>query len=269
MQMNPTRCSGSKPFSDMVGIVTGGSSGIGRSTGVALAMEGARVVVVGKNPFHVSETVDEIKHHGSGISEPLALVLDVRREQDMEDMARQTLARFGRIDMLINCAGVGEGPKAVGEAFRSGARLSVQEWDTVLETNLKGTFLSNRAVLRTMVTQRRGNIINVSSARGGVQGIPFGAAYSASKFGIIGLSQSAAEEVRQYGVRIQVLLPDVTDTPLLHHTTLASGFRSLLSPARVADLIVTMLKLPEESTLLCPVIVPYPPRIRTTVRSDH
>jgi NAD(P)-dependent dehydrogenase (short-subunit alcohol dehydrogenase family) len=250
-----------KPFNEKVGIITGGSSGIGRSTGVALARQGASVVVVGKNPLHVTETIAEIKSEVKiGMPEPVGLVFDVRQERDMQEMARQTLARFGRIDILVNCAGVGAGPKPLGGTPRSRARLSVQEWDTVLETNLKGTFLSSRAVLRTMIARRTGDIINVSSARGGVRGIAYGAAYSASKFGIIGLSQSTAEEVRQYGVRIQVLLPDVTDTPLLHRTTLASGLGSLLSPARVADLIVTMLKLPADSALLCPVILPIADR---------
>jgi 3-oxoacyl-[acyl-carrier protein] reductase len=100
-----------------------------------------------------------------------------------------------------------------------------------------------------MISQRRGNIINLSSARGGTRGLPFGAAYSASKFGVIGLSEALAEEVRHYGVRVQVLLPDVTDTPLLQSTTFARSFGGLLRPAAVADVILSMVELGEDAVL--------------------
>jgi 3-oxoacyl-[acyl-carrier protein] reductase len=238
-----------------VAIVTGGSSGIGRAVCLALAAEGARVVVVGRSPERTRETSEQLGRQ-AGQTDPLWLALDVRREEETEEMARRTLSRFGRIDILVACAGVGKSPGSQRLLPYPVAQMPAEEWDAVLDTNLKGTFLSNRAVLPAMIEQRRGQIVNISSARAGVHGQPFAAAYSASKFGVRGLSEALAEEVRQYGVRVQLLLPDITDTPLLHNSTVAAA--PLLSSARVAELIVYMLSLPADSVLERPLMARTP-----------
>jgi 3-oxoacyl-[acyl-carrier protein] reductase len=136
------------------------------------------------------------------------------------------------------------------------AQMPTGEWEAVIDTNLKGTFLSNRAVLRPMIRQRSGTIVNISSSPGGYQGQAFASAYCASKFGVAALSAALAEEVTGFGVRIQVLFPDAIDTPLLEKTTLSARLGTPLPPARVADLIVYMIALPEDTALLDPVILP-------------
>jgi NAD(P)-dependent dehydrogenase (short-subunit alcohol dehydrogenase family) len=239
-----------------VAIVTGGSSGIGRATCMALVREGAFVVIVGKTRSRVTDTAAELEQVG-GEDAALGLVFDVRCEKDMEEMTRQTVIRFGRVDILIACAGIGRG-KSYGRLLPYPvAQMPAQEWDEVVDTNLKGVFLSNRAVLPAMISQRRGSIINISSARGGRYGTPYAAAYCASKFGVVGFSESLAEEVRPFGVKVQVLLPDAIDTPMLDEQGKGNIFGKTMQPAHVADFIVHLLSMPEDTVLLHSVITSF------------
>jgi 3-oxoacyl-[acyl-carrier protein] reductase len=240
-------------LSGHVAIVTGGSSGIGRATCVALAKEGANLVVVGRNPVHIRETVEEIQRQARILSAPLSLALDVRQERETDEIIRQTLNDFGRIDILVTCAGI---LRAKGGALKTLWQTSLEEWDEVLNINLKGAFFSNRAVLPTMIRQRKGHIINVSSTSG-LRGLAFDSAYCASKFGVIGLSEALAGEVCQYGIKVQVVLPGAIDTPMWSQNGPLPRPREILSAERVADLIVLMLTLPEDTMLVSPVIVPF------------
>ena len=140
--------------------------------------------------------------------EAIGFALDVRNENDMELMARGAVERFGRIDALVASAGL----------LRAGRPHLVQntptaEWDVVMDTNLRGVFLSNRAVLPVMTTQGYGVIINLSSTSGR-RGLAYDAAYCASKFAVIGFSEALREEVRRHGVNVHVLLPGPVDTPI-------------------------------------------------------
>jgi NAD(P)-dependent dehydrogenase (short-subunit alcohol dehydrogenase family) len=174
------------------------------------------------------------------------MALDVRREEQMEEMARQTLSRFGRIDILVAGAGIlrlkGTSPKPLVE-------LSLEEWDAVVDTNLRGTFLSNRAVLPAMMAQRKGQIVNISSTYGR-QGRAYDSAYCASKFGIVGLSEALAEEVRQYHVKVHLVMPDAVDTPLWEQNGPIPRPPNALPAERVADLINFLLTLPDDTILL-------------------
>jgi NAD(P)-dependent dehydrogenase (short-subunit alcohol dehydrogenase family) len=242
----------------MAAIVTGAASGIGRATCLALSARGADVVVVDLYGERVEETVTALGRSGADRA-PLGLALDVRRESDAEEMARRTIDAFGRIDFLIACAGIlrpkGSRPKALHE-------LPSEEWDAIVDTNLKGTFLSNRAVLPSMIARRKGHIINISSTSG-KQGRALDSAYCASKFGVIGLSESLAEEVRSHRIRVHVLLPDAVDTPLWQQNGPIPRPGDALPPSRVADLIVYLLALPEDTILSNLVIAPFRSRRRT------
>lgn len=241
-----------------VAIVTGGTVGIGRATCVALMREGATVIFVGRNRERVEETLTELKRRKRN-SKPLGLDLDVRRETDMQEMADRTIERFGRIDILIAAAGI---LRAKGGLLRTLQQMSAQEWDEVLDTNLKGVFLSNRAVLPTMIRQRRGNILNISSTSGR-KGLAFDSAYCASKFGVIGLSEALAEEMRQYGIRVQILLPGAIETGMWDQNGPLPRPGAMLAPERVADLILYLVTLPEDTALAAPIVEPFKKRVRT------
>jgi NAD(P)-dependent dehydrogenase (short-subunit alcohol dehydrogenase family) len=240
-----------------VAIVTGGSGGIGRATCAALADEGATVVVVDVTEAGVHEVTAALADRAAA-GPNLGLTLDVRREADMQAMAERTLERFGRIDILVAAAGIlrpkGMPPRLLGQ-------MQLEEWDVVVDTNLRGVFLSNRAVLPAMLRQQAGQIVNVSSVQGR-QGRAYDSAYCASKFGVIGLTESLAEEVRADGIRVHVVLPDAVETPMWEQNGPIGRPPNLLPPARVADFIVYLLALPDDTVLVGPVIAPVQRRRR-------
>jgi NAD(P)-dependent dehydrogenase (short-subunit alcohol dehydrogenase family) len=242
-----------------VAIVTGGNSGIGRATAIALFRTGADVVVVGRNDQRIKETLSTLHEEGKERTcgrEPLGLSLDVRKEADMNEMVLKTVNTYGRVDILVAAAGTGGSRATMRGVPYAVVQLPTDEWDEVIDTNLKGIFLSNRAVLPVMMKQGLGDIVNISSSRGATLGNPFAAAYSASKHGVMGLSEALAEEVRSYGIRVQVLLPDVTDTPMLHLKGNLAPY-GLLKPEMVANLIIYLLTLPDDTILDAPLMTPF------------
>lgn len=212
----------------------------------------SKVVLVDVNQDNLAKSVAEFKDIGDP-NDILSLPLSVCNESDMTEMASQTVARFGRIDNLVASAGILRPDKTLKTTLDT----SLEEWQKVIQTNLTGTFLSDRAVLPTMIAQKQGDIINISSVSGR-QGRAFDAAYCASKFGIIGLSESLAEEVSAYGIRVQTLLPDAVDTPLWEQNgPMGSKASFTLPPERVAECILSLLTLPRDAFLLNPVIAPF------------
>ena len=217
-------------------------------------------MIVDSNQALVRQMLDEVHRQAAELGDmaPSGLALDVRSESDMEEMARQTIDRFGRIDILVASAGIlrakGCNPKLMVDVL-------AEEWDEVLNTNLTGVFLSNRAVLPTMIKQRKGSIVNISSISGRV-GRAYDSAYCASKFGVIGLSEALAEEVRQYNIRVQVILPAAVDTSMWDQNGPIPRPPDLLPADRVAELIVYLITLPDDTMLINPVIAPFQTRRR-------
>jgi len=241
------------PLRDRVAIVTGASSGIGRATTVALGRAGAKVVAVGRDTTRLAGTAAAVMACGG--TDPLLLALDVRLESDMQEMACATLARHGRIDILVASAGIGR-----ADASRlipvPVARLSTAEWDAVIGTNLRGVFLSNRAVLPAMLDAGAGEILNVGSARAGVHGTPYAAAYAASKRAVVAFSECLAEEVAPAGIRVQVVQPDLVRSPILKDSIYGTDAHATLDVEEVANLILDMLALPDDAVLLRPLLAP-------------
>jgi NAD(P)-dependent dehydrogenase (short-subunit alcohol dehydrogenase family) len=230
-----------------VAIVTGAGGGIGRATSFSLAALGCRLVVVDRETRRAGTVLKDIEKAGG---EGIAIALDVRMDGDMKEMAQRTLDRYSRIDILVASAGVLRGgpPRVVAE-------MPVPEWDVVVDTNLKGVFLSNRAVLPAMLKQGSGAIINLSSTSGR-KGLAYDSAYCASKFGVIGFSEALAEEVRVHGIKVQVILPGPVDTPMWEQNSGVFRPLDILPPERVADFISYLVTLPEDTVLLSPSIVP-------------
>jgi NAD(P)-dependent dehydrogenase (short-subunit alcohol dehydrogenase family) len=239
-------------------IVTGASGGIGSACARCFVRHGARVALVDRNEERLGSLSREL---GSG--DVLALRLDVSSEADMARMAEATLERFGAINVLVCAAGISR----TSDQPRLAKDTSFEEWRTIMDVNLTGTFLSNRAVLPAMLAQRAGDIVNISSTSGR-RGRAFDAAYSASKFGVIGFSESLADEVGRLGVRVQTLLPDAVDTPLWRQAgTAALKAADMLSPERVAEFIAYLVTLPRDTFLLNPVLMPSRLRVRSRAAS--
>ncbi len=240
-------------------VITGGTGGIGLATAHAVAAEGGSVVICDVNGERIAECVEAVGQ-ASSPDRVHSVQIDVRSEADAKRMAAETLDRFGRIDGLVATAGIlrkrGTPPKPL-------VKVTADEWDEVLEINLKGIFLTNRAVLPTMIAQRSGTVINISSVSG-LRGRAHDGPYCASKFGVIGLTQSVAEEVRSYGVKVMSVLPDAIDTPMWKQNHPIPPPSDSLPPQRVADLIMFLLKQPEDTILVGPVIAPLGARSRRT-----
>jgi NAD(P)-dependent dehydrogenase (short-subunit alcohol dehydrogenase family) len=212
-------------------IVTGAASGIGAATAAALATRGAQVLAVDRSA--------EFAVDGGG--RVVFFAADVRSAADCDRMVRRAETELGGLDALVHSAGVLRPP---GGRPRPLADLDDAEYDAVVGTNLRGTFLANRAALHLMLKQRAGQIVNLASTSG-VRGRPLDALYSASKAGVVALSESIAEEVRPFGVRVQVVLPDAVDTPLWKQNGALGGAPAgALPPHRVADVILFCLSLP-------------------------
>jgi 3-oxoacyl-[acyl-carrier protein] reductase len=168
----------------------------------------------------------------------LGLVGDVRKETDVRKILRQTQSHYGRIDILVNNAGIA--------AYKTIEKTSGKEWDDIVDTNLKGTFLSMREVVSMMKKRRKGIIINVSSLLG-VEGEAMFSAYCASKFGVIGLTQALADETAKAGIRIYAVLPGAVDTQLVSDSGLEIDPSELLRPEEVARKIVELAEGRERS----------------------
>jgi NADP-dependent 3-hydroxy acid dehydrogenase YdfG len=230
-----------------VAVITGASSGIGRATALALAERGLRLSLLARSTNALSEVADEAK--GRGASDARYFACDVRDEAAVEAAIKATLDSFGRIDTLINSAGLSLNGEVDG--------YSLEDWRVVIDTNLTGTFLTCRAVLPAMKRQGGGQIINISSGAGR-NGIKEMAAYCASKFGVIGFTESLALEARNQNIRVSVLLPGSVATDFSRVAKRAGGERGegmeaareigySMTAEEVASVILAMLEQPAQA----------------------
>ena len=181
---------------DRVAIVTGGGRGIGRAIALGLARAGANVTVAGTSEDALLETSREIRELGR---RALAVVADVSREEQVEAMVERALREFGRADLLVNNAGVA-GPTAPA------VEVSRSEWDEVLAVNLTGAFLCAKAVLPAMMARRSGKIINISSIAGKLA-YALRSPYAVSKWGLVGLTLTLAQELGPYNIQVNAVCP--------------------------------------------------------------
>jgi len=195
---------GGKPSgpSTKTAMVTGATRGIGRAVARALAADGWAVALTGRDAARVEAGAAELASAGA---QALGVVADMGRGEDVQRMVAETQERFGRIDLLVNNAGITRDGLLV--------RMKDADWDEVLGVNLRGAFQATRAVARVMIRQRSGRIVNIASTAGAM-GTAGQANYSAAKAGLIGLTKSAARELAHWGILVNAVAPGLIETDM-------------------------------------------------------
>lgn len=189
---------------DKVAIVTGSGRGIGRAIVLRLAESGAHVVVADVNVTTAEQVAGEVRAMGRQV---LPVQVDVSSSAGADGMVRKTLDRFGKVDILVNNAGIGGRTAAIQE-------VTDQDWDSVMDVNLKGAFLCCRAVISPMIERRYGKIVSIASVAG-KEGNPNMIPYSTSKAGIICMTKCLAKEVATQGINVNCVAPAVIETDIL------------------------------------------------------
>lgn len=212
-------------FSDKVAIVTGSGQGIGKAIALALARNGAKAVVLADVSGLISAVSKEIEALGS---KALPVKCDVTNRESVENMTKTVLDNYGRIDILINNAGI--------YPLKAFAEMTEKEWDDVFNVNMKGIFNCTHTVLPTMRGQRYGRIVNISSIAGAVIGYANLVHYSATKAGIVGFTRSLALEVARDGICVNSVAPGAIETPTAQAATEAM-------PKEVADQMIAAIPL--------------------------
>jgi serine 3-dehydrogenase len=217
-------------------LVVGASSGIGRSTAVLFACEGARVMASARRGDRLRGLQDELASAGHTIEIAPA---DVSSAAEMEEVAQQTRSRFGNIDILVYAAGTNTPDRAM-------KRLNQEIWDMMLSVNLNGAYYATRAVLPAMRERGAGHLIYISSISGLTPDVS-GAAYQAAKRGILGLAHAIRVEEKENGIRTCVICPGLVDTEILEKRPVKPSAEMLakaLQPEDIAEVVLSVAKLP-------------------------
>jgi|KBSSwiStaDraftv2_1062776.scaffolds.fasta_scaffold126765_2 NADP-dependent 3-hydroxy acid dehydrogenase YdfG len=223
-----------------VAVVTGAGRGIGRAIALELVHMGAKVALAARSASELEQTA-----RATG-GTPSVVPTDVRKKDDVHKLLDQVASTLGPIDILVNAAGIG--------LFGNVTQFSDEDYDAILDTNLRSIFMTCRYVLPSMMARGKGDIVNIASIAGKV-GSATRAVYCASKFGVVGFSQSLAEEVRQHGIRVSVICPGSTDTTFSsdpHREGKSRG--KMLAPSDVAH-AVRMLVTQEPNSFISEIIL--------------
>jgi NAD(P)-dependent dehydrogenase (short-subunit alcohol dehydrogenase family) len=204
-------------FEGKVAIVTGGSSGIGAAAALRLAREGAKVVIAARRSDKSEAVVRQIEAFGG---EALFIRTDVTKRADIEALVASTLAAFGRLDCAVNNAGI------VGPALTPVAEIEEDRWDEVMNINLKGVWMCMKYEIPAMLKQGKGAIVNISSIYGFKPSDLGHAPYCTSKFGVIGLSKTAAIDYARQGIRVNVVSPGFTHSEMVDPVFASASERS-------------------------------------------
>ncbi len=218
---------------DKVAVVTGGTRGIGYCVAEALLAEGAKVFVCGRDQSFLKTALEKLR--GAGPDRLDGMIADVRRYDDCRKLVHAAAERFGGLDILVNNAGVG--------FFKPVDQLSVEEWDTTIQTNLSGVFYCCREAIPLLRKRGGGYIFNISSLAG-VNPMPTGSAYNASKFGLNGFTEAMMQDVRYDGIRVSYLMPGSVDTDFAAAPGSKSRETWKLTGEDIAKAVIDLYKFP-------------------------
>ena len=219
-------------------IITGGSRGLGKATAIAFAKKGIDVAITGRNEKKLAETVSELKSLGVNATYE---IFDVGNYKAVQIGIKNIIATLGSVDILVNNAGIA--------AFGSLNEMDISQWEAIMQTNVMGMYYVTKEVLPYLIKKNEGDIINISSTAG-LNGNANTSAYSASKFAVIGMSQSLMKEVRKNNIRVCTLTPSTISTDMALDLGITDGnVEKVLQPEDFAELIVAGLKLPRRAML--------------------
>lgn len=219
-------------LSNKKAIITGAGKGIGRATALALAKAGVSLGLIARTKSDLEQVAEEIKQYGVDVAIATA---DISENEQVEQVVESIFSDLDSVDILINNAGIAK--------FGGFLELPIEEWEKIVRVNLFGMYYVTRAVLPRLIEQKSGDIINISSTAG-ERGGPVMSAYSTSKFGVMGLTESLAMEARQHNIRVTALTPSTVVTDLAINEGLVKGDEeNVLQPEDLAELIVSSLKL--------------------------
>lgn len=212
--------------------ITGAGKGIGKAVAIALAKEGVNVILVSRTQADVDQLAAETNKLGV---KSLALSADVSDINSINSAAEKALAEFKHIDILINSAGIA--------SFGKFLELEPAEFEKIIQVNLMGTYYTTRAIIPNMIERQTGDIINISSTAG-LNGNALTSAYSASKFAVLGLTDSLMQEMRKHNIRVTALTPSTVATDMAKDLKLTDGNpEKVMQSEDMADLIIAQLKL--------------------------
>ncbi|RDI09813.1 3-ketoacyl-ACP reductase [Flavobacterium sp. AG291] len=213
-------------------LITGAGKGIGKAIALALAEEGTNVILLARTTADLEQTAAQAQAFGV---KTLVLTADIADINSVNQAVEKAIAEFKTIDILINNAGVGK--------FGKFLDLTPEEFENIIKVNLFGIYYATRAVLPGMIEQQSGDIINISSTAG-LRGAALTSAYSASKFAVLGLTESLMQEVRKHNIRVTALTPSTVATDMALDLNLTDGNPEKVMQAEdVAELIIAQLKL--------------------------
>lgn len=219
-------------LSGQVAVITGANSGIGRATARALSQAGAHVVLAARTRSTLEVAAHECAPNGA---HALAIPTDVCSEPDIQALMAQTAERFGRLDILVTSAG--------GATFSPIMESRTEDWDLLMNVNLRGTYLCCKHALTHMLARKSGHILNVLSIASRMI-LPGSSAYTASKFGALGLTKVIAAEVRSQGVKVTAVIPGAVNTPLWDKSGGDLDRAKMLSADDVANAMLNVIAQP-------------------------
>jgi short-subunit dehydrogenase len=224
-----------------IALVTGAGRGIGKAIAVSLAKSGCRLILAARTREQLDDVAKTIGN------EAVVIPTDLTRDDELDRLVEQSSNAWGSVDILINNAGWGKRAPVI--------RANVQDWDQTLRLNLRAPMILAQKLLPAMVAKGEGAVINMGSVSG-KSGEANGAAYSASKFGLIGFTQSLYEEVKEYGIKVAVILPGYVDTPMIPPVKNLDRSK-MIQAADVAQAVLYILNAPSTS---CPVEITIRPQ---------
>lgn len=231
-----------KSLNHKVAIITGGGSGIGRGIALALAKEGVSITVCGRRIAPLQKTIDEI-HNLNG--KAIAVQADVTSSSAVERLVKETLKEYGKIDFLINNAGI----SIRGETHQ----LKIEEWDQIIQTNLRGVFLVSRQVIPHMRAHKSGHIINISS-EAGIEYYQKSTAYGVSKHALNAFGELLQRENQELNIRVNTICPGMVVTEMTEDST-GLDKNKCLFPEDIADLVTWLLTRRSNIKIGTPILI--------------